>query len=143
MDDIHDTMKKFMYPDMLVKDFENWAVVIRIKQVTIGSLVLIHKGKEQRFSDLSQESYTELKEAIDWIENRLKSLFSYDQINYLALMMYDKECHYHVIPRYSKPVERFEREFTDSGWPDLPNMGELQELSDEELEKLREEIKNG
>ena len=37
---MNETMKKFGHPETIVREFDRWAVVLRPKQVTLGSLVL-------------------------------------------------------------------------------------------------------
>ena len=50
-------------------------------------------------------------------EETIKNVFGAEKFNYLALMMYDPEVHFHVIPRYSKPVYFCDKEFIDPDWP--------------------------
>ena len=37
----HETLLKFNYPNTLLREYQHWAVLLRPKQVTVGSLVLI------------------------------------------------------------------------------------------------------
>ena len=51
------------------------------------------------FGEVSIEAYQELRLITNEIEVTLKRAFNImDKINYLALMMVDKEVHFHVIP---------------------------------------------
>ena len=113
-------LKKFGYPNHLVKEYTNWTILLRPEQTTIGSLVLIEKSFKKKYSEITLKSHQELGLVIKDIENTLKKLFGYNKINYLMLMMIDKEVHYHVIPRYSKDVFFEEAKFVDKGWPGLP-----------------------
>ena len=48
----HDTLLKFNYPQTLLREYQHWAVLLRPKQVTVGSLVLIctdHSAYDWRF----------------------------------------------------------------------------------------------
>ena len=113
-------LKKFSYPNHLIKEYTNWIILLRPEQITIGSLVLIEKSFQKKYSKITLESHQELGLVIKDIENTLKKLFGYNKINYLMLMMIDKEVHYHIIPRYSKDVFFEEAKFVDKGWPGLP-----------------------
>ena len=119
---MEEILETFEYPELLLKEYKNWYLLLRSQQVTIGSLVLIEKSFSTRLSNVPMQSFVEFGEIVKEIEDILAKLFSYEKINYLMLMMKDKEVHYHIIPRYSSPVLFKNIEFIDSGWPKLPEM---------------------
>ncbi len=119
---MNNTIKKFGYPESLIHDYKHWLILLRPKQVTLGSLVLAYKGTESRAGDVPAEAYAELSNIKQDIESVLHQLFGMEKINYLMLMMVDKEVHYHVIPRYSHPVSFSDIRFEDAGWPALPRL---------------------
>ena len=84
------TMKKFGYPQTLIKEFKKWVIVLRPQQVTLGSLILICQDDAKAFSDISPEAFSELPQVIKEIESSLSKAFSYQKINYLMLMMVDQ-----------------------------------------------------
>lgn len=103
----------------VIKEFTHWVVLFRDKQVTIGSLIIMSKELDkQSLGDVSVKAWSEFGEVSRYVENLLTSAFGAEKFNYLALMMYDPEVHFHVIPRYSGPVQFMGREFTDPDWPD-------------------------
>ncbi len=116
------TMKKFGYPETLIKDYRHWVVLLRPQQATLGSLVLICKDEVDTFSEISSEAFSELKEVTTAIECHLESCFSYDKINYLMLMMVDRDVHFHVLPRYAQTRVFGEHKFNDPGWPGPPDL---------------------
>ena len=71
---ITETIEKFGYPNSLIKEYDNWYLLLRPAQVTIGSMVLISKTDDTNFSDLSAEAFVELKVITEDIERRIKSL---------------------------------------------------------------------
>ena len=74
------------------------------------------------------------------IRDRMKS-FKYDAINYLMLMMFDKQVHYHIFPRYETPIKIFSETWKDENWPSIPPlMGEA--LMDDEMVNIIKLIKN-
>ncbi len=122
---MNDTMQKFGYPDTLVKEYANWVVLLRPQQATLGALVLICKDRADAFSQVSTEAFLELKEITAAIESHLKDCFCYDKINYLMLMMVDRDVHFHILPRYAHPRVFAQTEFNDPGWPGPPNLMQI------------------
>jgi len=116
------TMTKFGYPDSLLREYDHWAVLLRPAQVTVGSLVLASREDAQRFPDLPPAAFAELRSVAGELEAALSRAFGCDKINYLMLMMVDPHVHYHVIPRYSAPVELSGVEYADEGWPGPPDV---------------------
>ena len=126
---MNDTLKKFHYPDSLIFESDHWAVLLRPAQVTLGALVLGTKSDAQSFAEISPEAARALPDVTGRIETVLRDLFGYDKINYLALMMVDKEFHFHVIPRYGRTVRFAGKEFRDPGWPRFPDLSQVTETS--------------
>jgi len=132
---LNDTMRKFGAPDTIIHSFEQWSVLLRPAQATLGALVLAAHEPVKAFSELSAASFTEMQEVIRQTEIALAKAFQYDKINYLMLMMVDPDVHFHVIPRYAQPKQFAGREFTDVGWPAVPNLGHVNE-TDENTNQL-------
>src|SRR4051812_40745932 len=99
------TALKFGYPASRVAETAHWLVLVRPQQPTFGSLVLVCKEAAQSFSDLSPEAFADLQVAVSGIEGVLRAVVSYERLNYLMLMMVDRDVHFHVIPRYEAPRE--------------------------------------
>ena len=120
---MNDTIEKFGYPGTLIKEYDHWVVLLRPAQATLGALILACKDEASRFSDISPEAFTEMGVAVGDIERALGSLFDYQKLNYLMLMMVDPDVHYHVLPRFEKDQTYAGTTFTDPGWPGPPNVG--------------------
>jgi diadenosine tetraphosphate (Ap4A) HIT family hydrolase len=130
------TLQKFGYPYTLVKEHDQWCILLRQQQVTLGSLVLVAKSEVKAFSDLPQTAFAELATVIPEIEYSLRRFNPYDKINYLMLMMVDPQVHMHIIPRYAKPQYFDGIEFPDVGWPSQPDLKSAPELNDKVLKNL-------
>lgn len=117
------TMESFGYPHTVIREYPHWVVLLRPKQVTLGSLVLVCKEEALRLSEVSPEAYHELAQVTRDIEAALTTKFAFDKINYLALMMVDPDVHFHVIPRYAESREFRGLTFADAGWPGPPELG--------------------
>lgn len=135
------TMRKFGYPDTLVCEFEHWVVLLRPQQVTLGALVLAAKSEASRWSDLGDQAFTEQAAVIRAIETALRNFCDYERINYLMLMMVDREVHFHVIPRYSTPRSWSGVEFPDQGWPGPPQLKLAVELGSYQIKTLSNQLK--
>ena len=130
------TALAFGYPASLVAETEHWLILVRPKQPTFGSLVLLCKEAVQAFSDVSPAAFADLQVAVAGIERLLKSQVDYEKINYLMLMMVDKDVHFHVLPRYADTREHDGVSFPDAGWPAAPALGSAVELAPEAVERL-------
>lgn len=130
------TQMRFEYPDLLVKDFPNWCVMLRRHQVTLGSLVLIAKSHATAWPDIGTEAFTELATVTSAIERTIRTAFAHDKINYLMLMMNDPNAHFHVLPRYSRALTFEGMDFEDTGWPKAPELGSGPTLDDDMAKKL-------
>ena len=128
---MNSTMKKFGYPTSCVKEFEQWVVLLRPQQVTLGALVLICREDATAFSQISPEAFEELPRIIREMEMSVSRAFTYTKINYLMLMMVDPEVHFHVIPRYETSRTFCHQQFLDHGWPGPPDLKNPNTISQE------------
>jgi|GEM_PF-3532583 len=121
----------------ILKEYEHWVVMFRDKQVTPGSAIIMEKTLQARsLGDVSAEAWAEFGTVTKELETWLKAAFNAEKFNYLALMMYDPEVHFHVIPRYSKPVLVNGIVYKDVDWPDA-TLRKPMPLSDDEKEVLK------
>jgi diadenosine tetraphosphate (Ap4A) HIT family hydrolase len=137
----HDTLLKFGYPHSLVREYGRWSVLARPHQATLGALVLVCREPAQAFSQISDEAFGELGGVIRDIEAGLQRFGKYDKINYLMLMMVDREVHYHVLPRYAEDQVFHDRTFADPGWPAAPDLSAGPVLEGADLALLVGELK--
>jgi diadenosine tetraphosphate (Ap4A) HIT family hydrolase len=131
------TLKKYNYPDSLVREYNHWAVVIRPWQLTLGCLIFVEKSDATAVHQLPEDTFVEFGQVCRDAEESLGTAFRYDKINYVALMMADPNVHFHVLPRYSASREFQGEEFTDTGWPKPPDMTFAQPTTPDLLEALR------
>lgn len=139
---MNETLSKFGYPESVIFETEHWAVLIRPKQLTLGSAILCTKHEVASLSEMPLEALCELKTVSGKLERTLRESFSNEKINYIALMMVDKEFHWHVIPRYSKDVEIYGVDFKDTGWPKYPDLSYKNEISGDIKDKIKETLIN-
>lgn len=116
-------MGKLIETSTLVHEYDHWAVIIRRKQVTAGSLILASKGEETRFSDLPIMAFSEFALVVRDVERVLQKEIRYSHINYLMLMMRDPGVHFHVFPRYegTRVIPGTFIERCDTGFPKDPD----------------------
>ena len=116
------TMRKFGYPDSIVRDFDHWTVLLRPKQATLGALVLACRQPVNDLGQVSAAGFTELQRVTKELEQALKQAFGYEKLNYLMLMMVDPDVHFHVVPRYSQAQQFAGLSFADPAWPGPPEI---------------------
>lgn len=136
------TLEKFGFPRTAVAEIGRWTVLVRPKQPTLGSLVLVCRDEAKAFSEVSPEAFVDLGRAVSKIERVLKAHVAYERINYLMLMMVDPDVHFHVIPRYEGTRERAGALYEDKGWPGPPNLASGIDLEGEALDAMVAELKS-
>ncbi len=134
------TALAFGYPRSKVAETDRWLVLVRPKQPTFGSLVLVCKEPAHAFSELSPEAFADMQAAIAGIERVLKAKVAYEKINYLMLMMVDRDVHFHVLPRYEGAREHEGASFPDAGWPAAPALGTAVALDDDAVARLAQDF---
>lgn len=134
---VDSTLCSFNYPHSLIKSYAHWHLLMRPCQVTLGSLVLVCKEDATSYGKLSAEAIAEQRLIVAEIESILSGLFNYSKINYLMLMMVDPAVHFHVIPRYAKPVRFGGVDHNDNHWPKPPDLSSSISLTDEQHIKLQ------
>lgn len=136
------TAVNFGYPRTLVAETDHWLVLVRPKQPTFGSLVLVCKEPVTAFSDVSPAAFADLQPVIGGIERLLRAAVDYAKINYLMLMMVDPNVHFHVIPRYHGSRSFDGLTIPDAGWPGPPDLKSPAGLSEDAFEPLRVRLSN-
>lgn len=139
---MNETILKFGYPENLLREYDHWVVLVRPVQLTAGCMVLACKEEAQSMAAVTPEAFAELPIVTGDIETCLRRAFGMEKINYIMLMMVDKEVHFHVVPRYSEDKAHAGATFTDPGWPALPDMKNAIELTDGQFADLRQFLKD-
>ena len=135
---VNATIEKFGYPATLLKQWEHWLLLLRPAQPTLGSCILAAKSDATAFGALPPAAHAELATITAEIEQVLNAAVSYQKINYLMLMMVDPHVHFHVIPRYEGSRNWEGMDFTDAGWPAVPDLGSAVKLTPEQISALRD-----
>lgn len=117
MMDSNVTIKAFGYPDTVLKEYEYWTVLLRPDQVTLGTVVIANKSNATHLGEVPESQWSEFSKVSREVELALINTFGAEKFNYLALMMKDPNVHFHVVPRYSKPVTFEDTTFEDKDWP--------------------------
>lgn len=116
------TMQKFGWPGTRIADMEHWAVMLRPQQCTLGAVILACKQPVTEFGHVDAAGYAELGLAVKAVESMLQSAIGYEKINYLMLMMVDRDVHFHVVPRYQGNKNHHGVSVPDTGWPGPPRL---------------------
>lgn len=132
---LKDFQEKFKVNEYKIYETEHWAWSLRPHQATIGAGILSLKRECATLGELEQEEFSDLNNIIKVIESTLKNIYNYDVINYLMLMMMDKQVHYHIFPRYENSVKFLNEIWKDENWPAVPVLLG-QPLTDEKLQEI-------
>ncbi len=124
---------------LILKEYTYWKLLVRNRNTTLGNCVLVTKEHYERYSELPPEAFAEMSSIVKELEHALHAAFSYDKINYLMLMMFDKHTHFHILPRYAEPRQFAGITWTDDGWPRMSGEAKAP-LSSAELQAVRSEI---
>jgi len=131
------TLAKFGYPGYLIIENDHWYTLLRREQITFGSMILITKNeKNSSISKLNVSEQAEMFFAIQKIEDVAFKIMNCDKINYLALMMVDPYVHFHILPRFKKPVDYNNIDFIDPGYPGVADLGYKTQLTETEFSDL-------
>ena len=115
---LEDFQLKFQLPQLTVYRSALWAISVRPEQLTLGSLIISPTVEAHTFNQLNELSSNDsLLSTISYCELALKSLFGADLLNIYCLMLQDPIIHFHVFPRYSSTIFRYNQEWIDFLWP--------------------------
>lgn len=136
------TMEKFGYPASLIREYDHWCVLVRPAQATLAALVLVCTDEAEAFSDISGQAFSELAQVTKDIEQSLSAFRPFEKINYLMLMMVDKDVHFHVLPRYSSDQSFEDITVPDPGWPALPDLSSAVTLTATQMAALTAQLQS-
>lgn len=133
-------MKKFKPDKNIIKEFDYWVVLLREKQVTLGSTVIVLKREVQSLSQMTDDEMAEFPKVVEWFEKLASDLFGAEKFNYVVAMMKDNFVHYHAFPRYSTAFTRYNIEWKDISWPRVIEFLDVK-YEDQVLEIIRQEMR--
>lgn len=113
----------FRLPELTIAEADGWALSTRPGQLTLGSMVLSIRSGATSWAGVTESEGRGLAGWLAKAERLVAVLYGADKINAICLMMKDPIIHFHVIPRYSKDVERYGTVWTDVDWPKPPTFG--------------------
>ena len=138
---IKDILEKFNKHKNHIFEYQSWLLLYRDKQVTPGSMVLIYCEKdEDSLGGISSQAFSYLPKFINAIEESMRKIYEAEKFNYLALMMVDSQPHFHIFPRYSKPVKFEGKEYLDMDWPLPVSIQRDIEINDEISEMFKKNL---
>ena len=126
-------------PELTLKDFKYWIVILKEGGTTLGHSVIILKSNKASFSEISPEEMAEFPIVCKWFEDKTKNLFGAEKWNYCAMMMRENFVHFQAVPRYSKIVNNYGIDWEDIDYPNRPSFKKL-EIDVEILKKIREDM---
>lgn len=132
---------RFNKPELVLKNFKHWVIIIRENVVTLGSCIIILKSGKPFLKDVSNEEMAEFSEVCKWFEYKTKSLYGAEKWNYCAMMMKDEFVHFHAIPRYSKNIKAYDKIWVDNDWPKGTTLSKI-DVDTETLMQIKNDMIN-
>lgn len=93
-----------------------WDVFLHEDQTAIGRLYFWYKDDILDFLDIPEEAILEFYKTGKNLKEALVEVFQPDMFNYLALNNNTRHLHIHLIPRYSRKIEKFGIVFEDKSF---------------------------
>lgn len=122
----YEYMAAFHPDNTLIKEFQNWIVLLREGQVTLGDCIIVLKRNTSSWGDMTAFESQEIADVLRWYEEKCKTIFGAIKFNYIVAMMRDDFVHFHAFPRYNSIVKRYGMEWKDEKWPRVIQFGESQ-----------------
>lgn len=107
-----------------------WKVELNPNQQHIGRTFIGLREHKSSVGDLSQNEILEFHRIVTELEIGVRAAFAVDLFNLMCLMnnavrdSQETHVHWHMVPRYSKPVNFMGHTFTDDAWPRQYNTGQ-------------------
>lgn len=132
---------RFSKPELLIKQGKFWSVVFRESNTTLGNVVFVLNRECAQMGNVTTDEMAEFADLCNWYETKIKKLYGAAKFNYAANMMKENFVHFHVLPRYDKPVEKYGLVWEDTDWPKRSSFGKL-EISDEINKQIINDLKD-
>ena len=135
------------YVQWIIKEYQYWTLLLNDDQRYLGRAYvwLVREGGMQRFSEITDVEYTELRIVMREYESALKELWNPDFMNYAWLANFFSEHgghgHLHLIPRYQDSRTFAGIDFVDGRWGKNFSPYEALKPSEEILIQLRDALK--
>jgi diadenosine tetraphosphate (Ap4A) HIT family hydrolase len=119
-EDLEKFREKFMIERLIVLDDGEWTLSVRPGQLMLGSMVLSSTLGSVDFAGIATSSGSGFISMLERAEAVTRALYGAVRINVICLMMQDPVVHFHILPRYDRPVERYGLVWQDEDWPGPP-----------------------
>lgn len=132
--------------DVVLFENEYWRITLNPNQRQLGRCYVTLKRHAESLAELHAEEWANFNVLCKELEEKLKSSFNPTHFNWSCLMnnaVRDDQpthIHWHFVPRYSQTIKLFEKEFTDSDWPDKYTSSSLNIISIDILSQIRDKI---
>jgi len=131
---------RFNKPELILKEFKHWVIILRENVVTLGSAIIILKSGKPFLKDVSSEEMGEFQEVCKWFEEKTGSMYGAVKWNYLAMMMKDEFVHFHAIPRYDKELDYYGIKWIDEDYPKGTKLNKI-EIDNDIFNKVLNDMK--
>ena len=114
-----DAVKKFRPDELTLFSSPHWHLLLRAKQLTLGSMILLPTEPRDDFECLTAPEAHDLFQTVARAQRVLRETFGPSRFNLIAAMMKDNFVHFHLIPRYDSTRTFGQMEWVDTDWPSM------------------------
>jgi diadenosine tetraphosphate (Ap4A) HIT family hydrolase len=108
---------KFRIDELGLCSLGQWTLSLRPYQATLASMVLSASNPCLTFGELSKNCDVNLQKGFAIAERLAFKGFGAIRLNILCLMLQDPHMHFHILPRYDKPISFKGLDWIDTAWP--------------------------
>lgn len=129
------------FEDVWVKNYAYWNLQVHTNQYYLGRSILKLKRHVVDITEMNMDEREELfNQVLPEVKNALDELFNPDLYNYASLGNSCPHLHFHVIPRYKSNRTFNGRDFVDENWDSHWKPDYEHDVSQETIQKLRENM---
>ena len=99
-----------------------WQILLSPKQFTAGCILLMPTKQAAAYADLAHDVAAQLPELIGRVQHTVQRVLSPEHTVTLIDTTHFDGCHVLIVPRFSKERLYAGMQFTDPGWPRLPEL---------------------
>jgi len=124
-----------------IAESQDWKILLHQDQTCPGRLYFWYKNESQDLLDIPEDALLDFFRLALKVKKILSDIFQPDMFNYLSLNNRTKHLHIHLIPRYSRKIEKFGLVFEDTSYGKDYKTNPDFKVTEDVLTKIKDLIK--
>lgn len=134
--------REFGQPQILVREFKHWTLLLSPSSVVRGALILIDRESAPRISSLSGGSLREMLTIVDKADSALVRMLGCDRVNCVWSAPPGREIQVNIVPRYDSSVDPAAQSIPHGTCSALPLTLEDEALDPTDMETLATDLRD-